>query len=1288
MKSIGLRFRCSGDDARKNHSPFTLGILFLGLFLVLANIPSILAVEIVDTDVGLLKDNFNLYVDRINDRFDINSRIPNPADFFLNVVQSSPSEEVSQFEEMFEIVNGTWRTKLSFFNRTQGTEDVAGVMIYSDYPLNDNIKRLMLALNKNLKSYALSTQNTFLNRYTTLEVGIEAIYPKEWVFQRVHNDSSFKDEIWYYSADPQHDPQKESVWTPAYYDPVLQGWMTSLITPIYEGDKFIGVTGGDIFLEEIYNQIKSYTYDNKGYSFIFDEEKNILVHPNYAKEITRKGESEELLSFKDIQERELSRQVSLINKESGLITYTEEGKDFIFLYQKLKHNNWYYGFVIEFSKVSVGKLVESSAGDISDSTLIIIQKVKDTFYHLKDSDVEMIKGKLTEFMNNDSYKQTFQKRDREKLYQLSLPIFQKNKNESGLTHFYYITPEGTIFLRVHNKGIFNDSINRITYLQAKKEDSWGSGLELGKTAFALRVVHPYEYQGQSIGYVEFGEEIEHFLPELKSQMNLAEKIDFAVIVNKNYIDPQQWASVRKNKGLRDNYNDLTQNVIIDTTRSDDLVFSKLCLSEAELSQVSENGNVFRTCSVGEKTFIIGGFTLLDAAQNKVGAVVVAQDVTEFTSSGFSKISQNTYWYIIAGLILGILLILFVSLRHWFSHREEEMRGKEKKQFKERTFSLRKKLLLAFGFLLMLIIILSVTTYLLNQRITNLTTEIREVEAPLGLMVEQVVSYDAQLTENAYAALLHAQVRQMDDFYEHKYSYDQIGILLDDLLKNKAPTLLRLSSRSEVDKQKVLDLLNELDQINLALVDLETAAFVAAEKGDVKKAQSLIVIGEYPLHKNKLAELYHSWEEEEARIVALNRQQIIDNTFNVRWINLLLGALSIILGMIIAIIMSGSIVNPLKKLAAATREIEKGNYKVRTEIKTGDELEDLGIAFNKTTERLDKIDEDRKSIDRAKTQFLSITSHELRSPMTPMKAQLQMLKEGYFGKLNKQQKESMSIVLNNTERLDKILLDFLEISRIEAARLKFNFVKTHLEENIQLLVEEMQGFLPEKSLKLELKVSKLPVFEVDPDRVMQVLRNLINNAMKFSNIGSKVLINVSKEGKEILFRVQDFGTGIKKEDQIRIFEPFFQSDNMYQHKSGGTGLGLAICKGIVESQKGRIGFQSEFGKGTTFYFTVPLTPIKEISPIRILFSQKNDLEPKLKKVLLDFLGPLGEKEFEELKIKGLVKENFMEYISFLVKKGIILREKSEEFKNQIILTIDGEKEVGEVDLNRKVSSKKR
>lgn len=180
------------------------------------------------------------------------------------------------------------------------------------------------------------------------------------------------------------------------------------------------------------------------------------------------------------------------------------------------------------------------------------------------------------------------------------------------------------------------------------------------------------------------------------------------------------------------------------------------------------------------------------------------------------------------------------------------------------------------------------------------------------------------------------------------------------------------------------------------------------------------------------------------------------------------------------------------------------------------------------------------------------------------------------------KESLEVIVRNAERLNKIIEDFLEISRIEAARLKFAFKKTNLQEIISETVRFMEGFAKEKNISLETEVEILPIIEVDSDRISQVLRNLLHNAIKFSPQNSTIEIRANVQKDYVCFSVKDQGVGLTPEDQIRVFEPFFQVAGTLSRSYGGTGLGLTICRGIIEAQKGKIWVESKPGYGSTFF----------------------------------------------------------------------------------------------------------
>jgi PAS domain S-box-containing protein len=238
------------------------------------------------------------------------------------------------------------------------------------------------------------------------------------------------------------------------------------------------------------------------------------------------------------------------------------------------------------------------------------------------------------------------------------------------------------------------------------------------------------------------------------------------------------------------------------------------------------------------------------------------------------------------------------------------------------------------------------------------------------------------------------------------------------------------------------------------------------------------------------------------------------------------------------------------------------------------------------ERLKQVNIELKKADELKTQFLSVVSHELRTPITPMNAQLQMILAGYFGNVTENQKKSLEMIQRNTTRLDRLIGDVLDISKLEAGVMKFNMAVANLNEIVENAVETMKIQAWDKNLKLTLNEEKVPQITIDKDRITQVIINLINNAIKFTDTGGAIEVELSGNTDHALVKVKDNGIGIKKEDQGRLFTPFQQVDSSYARKYEGSGLGLAICKRIVTHHGGKIWIESEPGKGSTFQFIIP------------------------------------------------------------------------------------------------------
>ena len=233
--------------------------------------------------------------------------------------------------------------------------------------------------------------------------------------------------------------------------------------------------------------------------------------------------------------------------------------------------------------------------------------------------------------------------------------------------------------------------------------------------------------------------------------------------------------------------------------------------------------------------------------------------------------------------------------------------------------------------------------------------------------------------------------------------------------------------------------------------------------------------------------------------------------------------------------------------------------------------------------LERAYEELKALDRMKDEFLAMTAHELKTPLTPMLSLVRQMLEKNLGKINKKQEEALRIVSRGAERLGSSIEKILEISKLESGRMELNKEKMQLASLIQDVVEQMKPLAKLKKITLTQRITKLPPVEADERRVATVLTNLIENAIKFTPDGGKVTVEAKQRGNKILVQVRDRGMGIAKKDIPKLFTKFFQAN----HTRPGAGLGLSICKILVEAHGGKIRCESELGKGSTFSFTLPV-----------------------------------------------------------------------------------------------------
>jgi signal transduction histidine kinase len=248
-----------------------------------------------------------------------------------------------------------------------------------------------------------------------------------------------------------------------------------------------------------------------------------------------------------------------------------------------------------------------------------------------------------------------------------------------------------------------------------------------------------------------------------------------------------------------------------------------------------------------------------------------------------------------------------------------------------------------------------------------------------------------------------------------------------------------------------------------------------------------------------------------------------------------------------------------------------------------------------TKELRQANEKLKKLDQAKSEFISIASHQLRTPLTVIKGYVSMMLEGSFGKILPEQKDSLKKVFQSSERLIHLIENLLNISRIESGRLQFSYEMMNFEELVENVIEELETTAKKKKLKLIYKKPKktFPKVRIDREKIRQVIMNLIDNAIKYTEKG-EVEIELKLIKNKIFFSVSDSGMGIEKGDMLNLFKKFSRGQGTSVIHTEGTGLGLYVARQMIENHKGKIWAESEGkGKGAKFIFELPILKRKSV-----------------------------------------------------------------------------------------------
>ena len=427
--------------------------------------------------------------------------------------------------------------------------------------------------------------------------------------------------------------------------------------------------------------------------------------------------------------------------------------------------------------------------------------------------------------------------------------------------------------------------------------------------------------------------------------------------------------------------------------------------------------------------------------------------------------------------------------------------------------------------------------------------------------------------------------------------------------------LRNDVKRKAGQERIL-----LNQLTVYLETAEIVGEIVIRESEIKVEEARIV-SVMRKREVELAELRRNIVDE----LLINTSRSSQNSKNALIVTIM-ATLALAVG--VGLFISRSISTPIKRLTQTARDIAAGDLKKRVTVSTRDEIGQLATSFNEMADRLaahrlelekevkirteelqnllrenynsakllvrrdlelSRANERLQELDVIKSEFVSIAAHQLRTPLSGIKWSLHSLIAGDEGKLNERQYKVTDGAAKATDRLIYIVNDLLDVARLEERRYALNTQKQSIVHVIKKVINHFQEAVKDKGIEVSFRVSaaKIPQLDFDEEKMIMVLDNFIDNAIKYTLPGGKVTIEASVKDRNVIVSVKDTGIGIPREQQHRVFSKFFRGRNAQLYQTTGTGLGLSMAKEIIGLHGGTISFISKEDKGSTFYFSLPI-----------------------------------------------------------------------------------------------------
>jgi len=450
-----------------------------------------------------------------------------------------------------------------------------------------------------------------------------------------------------------------------------------------------------------------------------------------------------------------------------------------------------------------------------------------------------------------------------------------------------------------------------------------------------------------------------------------------------------------------------------------------------------------------------------------------------------------------------------------------------------------------------------------NRHKEITLELHELSKSIGqdaLLIS--IGEDVGIREklNEERLMFEAGIRKLLQIPTADLDLESVGQIPEEL----API-----PRENSNALRQLDPLWEAVQFRIKILEensLHTEEFDVAF--DSFKTQKVLLI-------SSLDTLIDSWNEE--LLASSSQRGIIVQTLLV---------VDIAIFFLVIVVVRQSL-NPLQIISRAMARVKEGIYGEKINYKVDDEIGQLVNTFNIMSDTIKQKTEEAKETDIAKDEFLSMITHELKTPLVPIQGYVDMLLGEHLGPLTEKQKDRLKIIKTSAESLLRIISDLLDAQKLELGKLVVKKENQNIKDTIDVAIQALHTRTTENKITIKKHLDKDILVPHDRERITQVLTNLLKNALDVVNPDTGVIeVFVEDSDKEIKISVKDNGPGIPIKKQGDLFKKFYQVDTSLTREVGGSGLGLAICKGLVEEHGGTISAESTPGVGTTFSFILP------------------------------------------------------------------------------------------------------